>query len=422
MEKVFIIYNNIICTYKKLYFDLQNYKECKNIIYIKGNNPYYVFLNIIHSILFNYEVTLVDGDYTSRELVNLGITQDDLCRKCDCSYENSVLDGNFIKLINDRRYDDNFKWSITLFTSGTTGLPKKITHSLKSITRNVRVGLKYKDDVWGYAYNSTHMAGLQVFFQAFLNYNKIVDIFDYKSVDIANVIDKEKITNISATSTYYKSVIPIIKNYKYDFVKRITFGGEKLNNIVVKSINHIFPNSKITNIYASTEVGTLFSSNNDVFTIPNNIKSKIKINDLGELLISKTIMGKINISSNLYECEEWYNTRDVVKKINENSFVFVSRNTDYINVGGYKVNINEVEDVLYEVEEVQDVLVYSRKNSVVGNIIVAEIILNGKYNNDIIRNKIMKYAKSQLQLYKVPRIINFVNKINITKTGKKVRK
>ena len=58
----------------------------------------------------------------------------------------------------------NSKPEITIFTSGTTGQPKKVVHSIATLTRSVRLGDRYKGQIWAYAYNPTHMAGLQVFF------------------------------------------------------------------------------------------------------------------------------------------------------------------------------------------------------------------------------------------------------------------
>ena len=72
----------------------------------------------------------------------------------------------------------NSQSEITIFTSGTTGQPKKVVHSIATLTRAVRIGDRYKGQVWAYAYNPTHMAGLQVFFQAFENQNTLVNVFN----------------------------------------------------------------------------------------------------------------------------------------------------------------------------------------------------------------------------------------------------
>ena len=66
----------------------------------------------------------------------------------------------------------NSRSKIDLFTSGTTGKPRKISHTVQSLSRSVRVSDAHSDDVWGFAYHPSHIAGLQVFFQAFFYLGK----------------------------------------------------------------------------------------------------------------------------------------------------------------------------------------------------------------------------------------------------------
>ena len=75
-----------------------------------------------------------------------------------------------------------------MFTSGTTGQPKKVVHSIQTLTRSVRRGEKYNNQIWAYAYNPTHMAGLQVFFQAFENLNTLINVFNRTRSEIFNLI------------------------------------------------------------------------------------------------------------------------------------------------------------------------------------------------------------------------------------------
>ena len=58
---------------------------------------------------------------------------------------------------------------LIMFTSGTTGEPKKIIHKIDSFLRSVKTGSENTNKVWGLCFSITHMAGLQVFFQAFFN-------------------------------------------------------------------------------------------------------------------------------------------------------------------------------------------------------------------------------------------------------------
>ena len=142
------------------------------------------------------------------------------------------------------------------------------------------------------------------------------------------------------------------------------------------------------------------------------------IGDDGELLIHKSLLG---ISDDIILEGEWYHTGDVVERLDENTFRFISRKTEMINVGGYKVNPHEVEKAIREIEGVLDVRVFGRSNRVTGNIVMAEIVAKNAEVKPYIESEISKLNK-HFQSWKVPRIVNFVDLIEQTRTGKKVRK
>lgn len=70
------------------------------------------------------------------------------------------------------------------------GKPKKVIHSVMTLTRTVRIAERYKDKIWAFAYNPTHMAGLQVFFQALSNCNTLINVFNASRTDIYNAIKR----------------------------------------------------------------------------------------------------------------------------------------------------------------------------------------------------------------------------------------
>nr|WP_289059709.1 AMP-binding protein [uncultured Mesotoga sp.] len=263
----------------------------------------------------------------------------------------------------------------------------------------------------------THFAGLQVFFQAFLNLNTIVYIFETTPSRILPTIEENSVTHISATPTFYRSFVFAGEKVN-ERVLGVTMGGEKFDTSLAERISSIFPNARIRNIYASSEAGSLFASTGDVFTIPTRFSGKVLIGDDGELLIHKSLLG---ISDDIILEGEWYHTGDVVERLDENNFRFISRRTEMINVGGYKVNPHEVEKAIREIEGVIDVRVFGRSNRVTGNIVMAEIVAKNSEVKPYIENEISKLNR-HLQSWKVPRIVNFVDLIEQTRTGKKVRK
>ncbi|MCS7073714.1 MAG: AMP-binding protein, partial [Bacteroidia bacterium] len=273
----------------------------------------------------------------------------------------------------------------------------------------VKVSEHNKKSIWGFAYNPTHMAGIQVFFQALLNGNSVIRLFGINVKDIYNEIDNNGITHISATPTFYRLLLPCDKTFPT--VERITSGGEKFNEKTFKQLNQVFPNSKITNVYASTEAGTLFASQNDIFSVRPEYESLIHIEN-NELLIHRSLMG--NTGTNV---DEWYNTGDVIEIVSKNplKFRFVNRKSEMINVGGYKVNPLEVEEAILALTGIKNVRVYSKSNSVLGNIICCEVVTN---SNQITESSIRAFLQSKIQEFKIPRVIRFVEELTTTRTGK----
>jgi len=161
----------------------------------------------------------------------------------------------------------------------------------------------------------------------------------------------------------------------------------------------------------------LFAAKSDVFEIRPEYKQLVKITAQRELCIHRSLLGKSHSLEN-----EWFQTGDFVETIDETHFKFQSRQSDMINVGGYKVNPIEVENLLMQVPGIIDVVVKSKKNSVTGEVLVADVIKCEELDEKELKKEIKQFATTHLQAWKVPRIIKFVDELLITRTGKKVRK
>lgn len=402
-NNLFLVDSNSVWTYDELFSALNSLNAIPRIVY-KENN-FNLFQYIILSLIYGVEITILDSDFSEQEIEKLGLSIDGLNDKFIFNNKIELKELNFISAIST-----SGNWRLSLFTSGTTGFPKKVSHSFESITRMVKVDEKKRNDIWGLAYNPTHIAGLQVFFQALLNRNTIINLFSESRRRILELIEKYRITNISATPTFYRLLLPFERDFPE--VKRITSGGEKFDVTLRKSISNIFPNAKILNVYASTEAGSIFAANNDVFTVKMQVEKFVKIEN-EELLIHKDLLGH---SKSFNLVNDWYNTGDKVEVLAESplTFRFVSRQSEIINVGGYNVNPSEVEQTINTHKSVVTSRVFGKKNSVLGNIIMAEV----QVNNEISEKELRQFLSDKLQPYKIPRIFNFVDKIKLTRSGK----
>lgn len=404
-KKIFFVNNNIKYTYDDLISDLVKTKNIPEIIIEK--DTYKIFLYLIISMITEKEILILDSDLSDREIEKLNINKD-----CSGKIEVSLDVNSLIKL--DTLFDKllHSTWKLTLFSSGTTGTPKKVVHTLQSLTKFIRISEKRKNDVWGFAYNPTHIAGIQVFLQAFFNQNSIINLFGIEPSKVKKLIETYKITNISATPTFYRLLIGELKGNKFHSVNYITFGGEKFLVDLAEDIRQIFPNAKIKNIYASTEAGSIFISEGENFIVQEEVKNFIKIEN-NELILHKSLLASIE---NIKIEGDWFNTGDYVQIISKDPLIitFVGRKSDIINVGGYNVSPLEVEEVICSHPKVVFAKVYGKKNKVTQNIIVADVVSN----DDLSEEELKNFLKDKLQVFKIPRIINFVSEIELTRTGK----
>jgi len=399
----FIIDGTFVITYKSFIRDLNE----RNYYYPVYRSPdlYSYCLNLCYALINNKPITLIDSDINETELNSLG-----LANQVD---KKELLESNISYKSIDVILNSISKSGslITIFTSGTTGQPKKITHTIENLTRSVKKGDKFSNQVWAFAYNPTHMAGIQVLLQAILNINTIVNVFNKNRNYTLDSIEKHNITHISATPTFYRLLMPAERVFKS--VQRVTLGGEKSDNNLHSNILTLFPDAKITNIYASTEAGSLFASKGEFFELPKSLGDLIKVVD-NEILIHQSLLGK---SGSLSLANEYYPTGDLIEWIEEEKglFKFKSRKNELINVGGYKVNPTEVEDVINSLDGVLQCIVYSKSNSVLGNILCCDI---KSIVPDLTELSIRRYLSEKLQDFKIPRKIKFVDEISLTRTGK----
>lgn len=395
-------------------YDSETYTYDDLLKAISGSGSYYplyrtkelfpYFANLVKALAAGMPLTLIDSDINASEI--------DGVNESDINAERAFAPKTYQSMDEVVAALQQSKSEISIFTSGTTGQPKKVVHSVATLTRAVRLGVKYSGQIWAYAYNPTHMAGLQVFFQAFENQNTLVNVFGKSREEVYQQIADKQITHISATPTFYRLLLPFEK--PYESVIRVTLGGEKSDQHLYDAIGKIFPNAKINNVYASTEAGSLFAAKGDCFQIPEAIRDKFKVVD-DELLIHKSLLGS---SESFKFTDDFYHSGDLIEWVDKEAglFRFKSRKNELINVGGYKVNPGEVENAIMAMEGVRQALVYGKANSILGNVLCADVQLEDGFT--LTELDIKKELASQLQDFKIPRRIKFVEEMSLTRTGK----
>jgi len=197
--------------------------------------------------------------------------------------------------------------------------------------------------------------------------------------DILNNLIKHNCNALSGTPSFWRKVLMSKEINNLDF-KIITMGGEIADKNILQGLKLKFPNAKLLHIYASTEAGVGFSVKDAHAGFPkkymdNGINGLIlKLSNLQTLMIKNNKQAQTYLSSdNLYDNSGFIDTGDIVE-IKGDRVYFLGRDSGAINVGGNKVQPEEVESVLLNSGFLQAALVYSKKSQIIGNIVCANLV------------------------------------------------
>jgi acyl-coenzyme A synthetase/AMP-(fatty) acid ligase len=314
--------------------------------------------------------------------------------------------------------------ALYIFTSATTG-PAKITEqNWEKIQHSAKQAKKLQGSTWLMAYAIFSYAGLQVFFSAYHNQGTIYYPQE-QDPKLAEHLVQHKVSVISATPTYWKMIISRWpKNVAPLSLEQATIGGEIVNQDVLDLIKKFFQPKRLTHIYASSEAGTtiVVSDEKEGFPVEYLHKDKdIQLRVDGNMLQIKSPYGMTTYlnAQAPFTPDGWITTGDLVE-IRGDRVYFLGRADEVINVGGLKVNPEEVERVLCQLDEIAESSVYAKKSPITGNIVAADIVIKPGYALDL--DSIYKRLHGYLQDFKIPRLIKQVQQIKVGPSGKKIRR
>lgn len=299
-------------------------------------------------------------------------------------------------------------------TSGTTGRPKLIQHDLASLTRSIRqrdIGSKFR---WASLYSFRRFAGLQVFLQSVLNATPLIVLGE--QIGFAERIDllgEMQCNALSATPSMWRKLLMTATFEKLN-LSQITLGGEIVDQALLDTLVNLFPEARITHVYASTEAGVGFSVSDGRAGFPaewlagNCFGTELALNEDGELKIHRTEGPN----------STWLGTGDLVRVENGRVY-FLGRANGSINVGGNKVMPEEIESVINGVTGVAFAQVRGRKNPILGQLVEAVVIpMAGVEFDASLKKAIVDACKAKLEPFKVPAFLIEGGAVELTSTGK----
>lgn len=316
---------------------------------------------------------------------------------------------------------------VILFTSGTSGPPRPVVHTWRSLSFAVNHHPRYADRRWLLTYNVTGFAGLQILLQSLLTGGRLSVPPSRSPDELLQCLLRDGVELASGTPTMWRMLIQCTKEEDLagSCLQQITLGGEAVDQFLLDGLQRLFPNARVGHIYASTEMGTCFVVNDHKAGFPVHfltdatLPCQLRVSDEGELLIrSRRAMNRY--LDREWDSTSWFASGDLVS-IQGERVLFMGRRSECVNVGGNKVFPLEVEEVIRAVPGVRQVRVKAVKSSMVGELVGADIECELGQDLDALKRQILATCRSKLAKYKVPAIVNFQPRFELTESGKIAR-
>nr|WP_255731383.1 acyl--CoA ligase [Solibacillus sp. MA9] len=335
------------------------------------------------------------------------------------------------------------------YTSGTTGNPKGVMHThgwgyahLRT-TASEWLGVQDGDIVW-----ATAAPGWQKWiwspFLAVLGSGATGFVYKgkFEAKSFLEIIEQQKINVLCCTPTEYRLMAKLdqLGSYNLASLRSAVSAGEPLNREVIETFmreHRII----VRDGYGQTEntllIGTLLNTElrsgsmgkptpGNRIDLIDEFGEVVTTGEVGDIAVHKSTPA---LFKGYYKDPErtaiqfrgdWYVTGDRATKDEDGYFWFEGRNDDIIISSGYTIGPFEVEDALTKHAAVQECAVVASPDEIRGNVVKAYIVLKDASlkESPTIIEELQNHVKQLTAPYKYPRIIEFLDELPKTISGK----
>lgn len=338
------------------------------------------------------------------------------------------------------------------FTSGTSGEPKMVAHDHLYALGHLVTGVFWHNldedsihltvadtgwgkAVWGKLYGQW-FAGATVF---------VYDHEKFSAEKIMRMMEKYRITSFCAPPTIYRFMLQEdFSQYDLSALKYCTTAGEALEPVVFQKFYELV-GVKMMEGFGQTETTMTLGTFPWVKPKPGsmgkpNPQYDVKLlksdgspcedGEKGEICIDTSAGKAIGLFKGYYRDPEltekvWhdnlYHTGDLAWRDEEGYYWFVGRADDVIKSSGYRIGPFEVESALMTHPAVVECAVTGVPDEIRGMIVKATVVLANDWKgkaDDAFVKELQNHVKRVTAPYKYPRIIEFVDALPKTISGK----
>jgi len=335
------------------------------------------------------------------------------------------------------------------YTGGTTGFPKGVMLTHYNLVANTQMSQNWlyktkegEEIVLGvlpffHVYGMTAVMNLSIMMAS-----KMILLPKFEVEDVLKTIQKQKPTLFPGAPTIYIALLnhPSLKKYDLSSIEACISGSAPLPTEVQEQFEKV-TDGKLVEGYGLTETSPVTHSNfvwsnrlsgsigvpwpdtDSKIFIPDTFE-EVEVGEIGEIAVKgpQIMKGYWNRPEETDQVlkDGWFLTGDLGYMDEEGYFYVVDRKKDMIIAGGFNIYPREVEEVMYEHEAVQEVVVAGIPDPYRGETVKAYIVLKGGY--ELTEEELNAFCRKHIAAYKVPHIYEFREELPKTAVGKILRR
>lgn len=284
---------------------------------------------------------------------------------------------------------------LTLFTSGTTGKPKPVTHDIRAAYERKKEG--NRGERWLLTFSPFRWAGVSVLLHVLKARACLIVPNSLNPAKLVRTAVECEANHISLTPSLFRQIQLSVSFTELSRIplRQVTFGGEAATQPILDAARSLWPLARVTHLYAATELGDICAISDGLEGIPEvKLKaSRFTFSDAGELSVDDRPTGDF-----------W--------QLRQGRYHFFGRREEIINVGGAKISPWDVEAAAMRVEGVVQVRAYSVPSPLLGQVVALD------YLGTCSTFQLRRSLASMLPKVAWPAQINLVETIKINASGK----
>ncbi|WP_220359300.1 AMP-binding protein [Alkalilimnicola ehrlichii] len=339
-------------------------------------------------------------------------------------------------------------YAVFPYSSGTTGAPKGCAHTHRSVMAPIVAGLVWLPSTSESVTLATlpffHVTGMQTSMNsAIYNGGLMVLMTRWDRRVAAELIQRYKVTSWRNIVTMAIDLLadPDIANYDLSSLNSISGGGAAMPEAIGAKLKQLTGLDYIEGYGLSeTMASTLINPrdkpkpqclgvpipNVDTRVVDLDTLKELEPGETGEIIISGpgVFKGYWNRPEETeaafvqFDGKRFFRTGDLGYYDEDGYFFLVDRVKRMVNVSGYKVWPSEVESLMYRHPSIQEVCVISSPHPRRGETVKACVVLRADERENVSEQDIVDWCKSEMAAYKVPEIVEIVDELPKSPTGK----